>query len=407
MAYYHVPPPTYARYDYSTSTSTSPAPEDAYNYYVPQYSDGRTSTKRHVRTGSYTPPRVATWTVPRAYTSPGYHSFNPAYSTPPAAYYDQVSGSAPHKRPGTRRFSSSGQAGVDASPTSDKRHMFSRSQKQRISVDASGKANDRYFDSSAEEAVYVNVEPRVSRQSSTKKTRKADNYFFFSQTTNLEPDTPVRSRARRSSTASATKCSKTTKPVKPIKEPREATAADAARWGIPAGYCLKNWDSDEAPILLLGSVFNGHSLGKWIYDWTVYHHGAGTPIAEVAGEFWLLFIRFASRKRRASELLPRVRGRDNREMIREFLDAAERIWDRLQALLKSCEEFMWTGVKAKAAKGKERKVMGEKSGIEFVESFFGRDRNLERTEKAMQNMRLWLTRFDANCEEALHKSRLK
>ena len=33
----------------------------------------------------------------------------------------------------------------------------------------------------------------------------------------------------------------------------------------------------EEPIVLLGSVFDANSLGKWIYDWTVYHHGASSP----------------------------------------------------------------------------------------------------------------------------------
>jgi hypothetical protein len=40
----------------------------------------------------------------------------------------------------------------------------------------------------------------------------------------------------------------------------------AHRAGIPAGYSHKNWDPSEEPIMLLGSVFDANSLGKWIYD---------------------------------------------------------------------------------------------------------------------------------------------
>jgi hypothetical protein len=40
--------------------------------------------------------------------------------------------------------------------------------------------------------------------------------------------------------------------------------------------------------MLLGSVFDANSLGKWIYDWTVYYYGPATPVSNMAGEFWLL-----------------------------------------------------------------------------------------------------------------------
>ena len=66
------------------------------------------------------------------------------------------------------------------------------------------------------------------------------------------------------------------------KAPREVSAADLARYHIPAGFSYKNWDPDERPIVLLGSVFDANSLGKWIYDWTVFRHGPATPFADEA-----------------------------------------------------------------------------------------------------------------------------
>lgn len=35
---------------------------------------------------------------------------------------------------------------------------------------------------------------------------------------------------------------------------------------------------------------------------------------------------------------------------------------------------------------------------------FGRDRELEKSEKLMTGMRLWSTHFDANCEDILRYS---
>jgi hypothetical protein len=101
-----------------------------------------------------------------------------------------------------------------------------------------------------------------------------------------------KSRARRASTT--TKSPQKTK-LSPPKYHFKATEADAIREGIPAGYSIKHWDLTESPILLLGSVFDANSLGKWIYDWTVFHHGASTPMADVAGDLWLLLIKLAGK----------------------------------------------------------------------------------------------------------------
>ncbi|MCJ1322463.1 hypothetical protein MMC15_007812 [Xylographa vitiligo] len=418
MAYhYSFPPEGYVRYndDYPTSTSTTPSPDDAYNYYVPQYRTPVTSPtsrdkskRQHVRTTSYTTPRVAGWHSPAGYPSPGYYAAMPNYTSPPIAKYDHVSSDFVHTKTRARRFSTSGNGGGGNGGDSNgngnpKRRASVRSQTRRIYVDAADEAYDP-------EPMYTYIQPRATtthtRTTShhqTKSSPKADNYFFYNEQIPVyeqpEETPPVRSRARRSSTTTKPK-STPTKPAKPAKAP-EATAEDAARHNIPAGYSLKNWDPTEEPILLLGSVFDANSLGKWIYDWTVYHHKAGSPLTEVAGELWLLLIKFAGKMKRAEECLPRIRTRDNREMVRDFHVSGERIWGKLKQILKLCEEFMWKAAKREGARGTVK--MGEKSGIEFVKSIFGRDRELEKTEKLMQGVRMWNMRFDANCEDILRR----
>ena len=59
---------------------------------------------------------------------------------------------------------------------------------------------------------------------------------------------------------------------------------------------------DEAPVVLLGSVFDANSLGKSIHDWTVFHHGPGTPMSEVAGDLWLLLIKVAHKIKRPEDV---------------------------------------------------------------------------------------------------------
>ena len=186
----------------------------------------------------------------------------------------------------------------------------------------------------------------------------------------------------------------------PIYSPKtiEATEADARNHGIPPGYSLKNWNPTEEPILLLGSVFDASSLGKWIYDWTVYHKGLGTPLSQKADELWLLLTQLARKVKSAKEVMPQIRVNENRELVDDFIESAERLTDRLKKLLKTCEQPM-----LKAGKGMEKSKQRINAGTEFVEMLFGTERMLEATEKFISGLRLWNLRFDANCESILRK----
>jgi hypothetical protein len=229
-----------------------------------------------------------------------------------------------------------------------------------------------------------------------------DYYGYYHQVpvyTEAEP-TATRSRARRASHSAQTKPPPPRPRPSTAKASRKATEEDARKAGIPAGYSIKNWDPDEEPIMLLGSVFDANSLGKWIYDWTVFHHGPATPMSDLAGDLWLLLIQFAGKVKRAEECMPKVRKTENREMVEDFLESGERLWMRFANLLGKCEEFMWKAAK-KEAGGKKPVTMGKNAGCEFVDTIFGRDRQLETTEKLMTGMRLWSMRFDANCDEIL------
>ena len=296
-------------------------------------------------------------------------------------------------KPKARRFSNSGLHG-GGNTNGPKRHTSTRSQKQPIIIDTSDEAD---------EPTFTYIRPQASRYKEEKYHKpkpkpKANKYFFFNQVPAQEKASDSqKTKTRRPSESRPS----TAKPAKAAPPAREATAADAADHCIPAGYSLKNWDPTESPVLLLGSVFDANSLGKWIYDWTVFHHGPSTPMSEVAGDLWLLLIKLACKMKRAEECLPRVKYSDNRETIKDFLAGGERLWTRFKKLLKICEDYMWKVAKREGAKGSVK--MGKNSGCEFVDSIFGRDRELEETESLMQGIRLWNMRFDANCEEILRR----
>lgn len=372
MNYHHgVPPMHYTKYNHVNS---SPYSSGEYVPHLPQYD---TTPKKHTRKASYNPsPRVGAWYSP-AGSPPTYYEPNVQYAPPRDDVY------VSETRAKTRKYES-----YSTFPSS-RYHTRSSSRKQNQPV--------YIYDDEAEYAgmqpTYIYREPNPSKPKHSRKPT-TDTYFYYGQE-QVTDDQPKRSRARRSSTA--TKPSHKSSPSQ-SKTSRQATEKDAIREGIPAGYSIKHWDPTELPIILLGSVFDANSLGKWIYDWTVYHHGASTPMADMAGELWLLLIKLAGKMKRAEECLDRIRSREKYDTVHDFIVSGNRLFEKFRALLKECEQYM-----LKAAKRDGTKTMGKQAGTEFVDSIFGRDRHLESTERIMNQIRLWSMRFDVNCEETLRK----
>jgi hypothetical protein len=378
---YAVPPSGgFGPYGYTTS-KTSPqggASPDYYSRYnYPSTPSPRGSSKRHARTTSqgayFPPPGLPRFYSSPTYGSPGYYNAATAEHSSPKQSPEYVSQGRSHNK--SHRPS-----------TADKRPSSSRTYRTKYDYDDEGYASDQTRRES----------PRFHRDSDANRYHH-DQVPVYGDSESA----PRRSRARRASHSTRpTTAPKTARPA--ANAAPKATEMDALNAGIPAGYSYKNWDPAEQPVMLLGSVFDANSLGKWIYDWTVFHHGPATPMSEIAGDLWLLLIQLAGKVKRAEECLPRIRRRDSIEMIEDFLESGERLWLRLKKLLKACEEFMWKAAERKSPKGKAV-AMGKNSGCEFVDSIFGRDRELENTEKLMTGMRLWSMRFDANCEDILRR----
>jgi hypothetical protein len=293
-----------------------------------------------------------------------------------------------------------------STPRRERRHSYS----YRASYGDSDEDEFEYVDYLVDGVIYREYSRRPSKTSFNYRGRGTDQYYYSqAQGYPVDRDDPEAGDTlyelpprRRRQSSSTPQRSHTARPAAPPSKkqpppPPKATEDDARKHRIPPGYSLKNWDPSEEPIMLLGSVFDANSLGKWIYDWTVYHHGSATPFADMAGELWLLLIQLAGKVRRAEECMTRIRTADNKEMVEDFIESGERLMDKLKKLLKSCETPMLRAGK----KGSSQ--LGKNAGTEFVDSIFGRDRQLEATEKFMSSIRLWNLRFDANCEDILRR----
>lgn len=406
MYHYSSPPPGWSTYDYTQSPPTSPYYAQYASQYANAYSSPRgTSRRGHTRKASYTATKE-----PGYYSYPqSYYEAMPEYGMPPRKH-DHVSASFAGPPKHRRNYTTGHPAGdgLGTGPNSQqKRHIFVdvvddalrytfREPRPRPGRPPAASTAQRDGPSRR----------RTSSNAQRKSTPAADSYFYFNQVPNPEDVEAARraSRARRQSTS--TRTPNKPKPAPAAKPPMVATEEDAEQAGIPSGYSIKNWDPTEAPIILLGSVFDANSLGKWIYDWTVFHHGASTPMADVAGDLWLLLIKLAGKVKRADECLPRIKCIEAQEVVEDFLESGDRLWSRFKKLLKGCELYMWKAAKRESGKGAPVS-MGRNAGCEFVESIFGRDRELENTEKLMNSIRLWNMRFDANCEDILRRPSAK
>ncbi|KAH0056065.1 hypothetical protein KCU90_g6185, partial [Aureobasidium melanogenum] len=382
-SYYTGSPHCNMGYEYHTSSTTPPPP--GYGYYSPRYyttSPPKTSAHKHTRRAtqdySYPSTKTTSYYYPDAY---GYSG----YSRKP----EHVSSSNRYPRQG--KTESSG-----ARRTASTTYVYS---------------DGRYYAYVTEDEIPPAYSRDPRKHTPPPQYSEADEYPYYQhyQSTPQPRPEPQQTRKQRAASYSAPPPRQSAPRDQPPPKPRHqqppppkratATDRDARAAGIPAGYNFKNWDPNEEPILLLGSVFDANSLGKWIYDWTVAFHGPSTAFAEMAGDLWLSLIQLAGKIKRAEESLPRIRHRDDRELIDDFLDSGERLWERFNKLLKVCEKQMLKT--AKRERGSEKLYMGNNSGREFVETIFGRDRELERTEKLTTGIRLWSLRFDANCEDVL------
>ncbi|KAH8731025.1 hypothetical protein GQ44DRAFT_605475 [Phaeosphaeriaceae sp. PMI808] len=415
------PPPGYSMpYDFHHRTTPPMSPGPGANYYSPRHAPQFTSPSPHTspKVQGYGHSRRASHAVPPQYQQSssrgaGYDSGFPTsrgYAPPrgtPAATPEYVSGfdyNYNYVRP-TRASRHRRDSDVPPLKRSHRERKRRPSQSApyvhtRVVYDEFGYGYecDYEYDNAYHESHYESPPPPYSQHARHAMYGDADRCYYDQVPIYDEPK--ASSRTRRASTAGRSQ------PAAPKKAPApkpaaKATEEDARKAGIPAGYSYKNWDPSEEPIMLLGSVFDANSLGKWIYDWTVFYNGPGTPLAEMAGELWVLLIQLAGKVKRAEELMPKIRKKESHEMVEDFLESGERLWIRFAKLLKVCEDYMWKA--AKKENGEKKPVsMGKNSGREFVDSLFGRDRELEKTEKLMTGIRLWSMRFDANCNAILN-----
>lgn len=172
----------------------------------------------------------------------------------------------------------------------------------------------------------------------------------------------------------------------------EALKHEAAeRLGIPTGYLLKHWDPSEKPIIIGGTVFDSNSLGKWIYDWCKYAHGARSSYSETAGELWLLMVRVLGKVNvleQRSKWRKRFRHVSS-ENLESLIHEGCTLRVNLLGIFSRCEKTMYTKLEYT-----RDGYLGRECATAFIEKLLSPKGYLRYTTTCIEEMRSWDQRFD-------------
>lgn len=281
-------------------------------------------------------------------------------------------------------------------PVSEKREATSTSRKARPDE---SKTHHRHKSSRSIDRRPSHRSDQNSYQSEPKHERQG-SYFEADSDDNQSKEWSLFSRAasyvddRRYSHTNAAEISPINIPTSPeAPRHREPTLADANKHHIGPGRCLKHWDPDEEPIMLLTSVFDANSLGKWVLDQTARIYGEHDEMTDLAAEFWFQHIQLGGKIRQAKGRIPQIKESSVRHRIKEFTLYGDRLVNELQERLKDCEQRVLelTGIS-------EIPKLGHKSVVVFIDSFIGRNpAQRDIFHDLTRSIREWNIWFDTSC----------
>lgn len=182
---------------------------------------------------------------------------------------------------------------------------------------------------------------------------------------------------------------------------RNATPEDAAKHGIPPYYELYSWDPDEQPIVLCGAVYDSDTFGNWIRGWDVAANRPFATETKKSRELRWLMNKVSGKLRESTTFVSQSVGAEsleqveNKGMVEDFIESGQRLMERLQKLVRQCEKVMFDPDKKNIGQ------LRENHGIAFVHAIFSSETHSKKTVSLMKGMRLWLRRWERNCEEVI------
>lgn len=151
----------------------------------------------------------------------------------------------------------------------------------------------------------------------------------------------------------------------------------------------KQWGFGDSHFVLFGTYtfFNIESLGKWIYDWTVWEYGKASVEATKAYSLMTYLVQSSKTTQRALESMRWTGDMHERKIFKKFLDSGSDLWAQVKRLFRTCETY------ATDALREEKRLVNY--GKLFVLALFDKFIQLERTQRLLGDMRVWLNNFDS------------
>lgn len=167
---------------------------------------------------------------------------------------------------------------------------------------------------------------------------------------------------------------------------------------IPSGLSLENWNPDEQPLTVAGSIFDVNFLCEWMQKWTSYHYGPQHETMGVARYLSVLAADLDARLDHVYAALPSDRA-DRGDLV-SFIYRGDSLWERFQTLIYKCSKSMHP-------KGKDGYPSVDKrddAAIEFVSALFDSKKKRAKTEKLILKISRWNDEFDSSFQKLLHNS---
>ena len=196
--------------------------------------------------------------------------------------------------------------------------------------------------------------------------------------------------------------------------PRKATSKDCVRYGIPPDLDLEMWNPEEQPILLLKTVFDADSVGKWIYDCTSQLYGPETAVAGIVHFLSAQLTEMSVKAGRIKKALHILGDNPPKKILLYFLEAASRLVCHFQDIIRRCERTILdtidrgdddddNGDDGNDNDNDEQSGREDHMGAEFFKCMFGPKKELDAVEEFMTAAHEWCHCFELQCKEGGNK----
>lgn len=174
---------------------------------------------------------------------------------------------------------------------------------------------------------------------------------------------------------------------------RKPTNEELQLHNIPSNYLTIHWNPKYKPIFLFNNVFSYKSLGRLTSEWMKNEFNTDFNRIYFADTWCNKLSTFESRIRTANKVLKCTKNNDEKDIIKDFLDASDRIGNKIQEVFN-----------VYSLNKNESKLNNEM--IVLVHDIFNNYNTLYKIACIINKIDIWTKRYAANINELINKYKL-